>query len=317
VIVVAHPRVAANADPSTSDVLDQVELITGALAACNEPFETVAVDGGRVWEAIAPRLGIVFQPDFLDGLSVAVDYFNIKIEDLISRYGADYTINQCLATGDALFCDRVIRNASGSLWRSPDGYINNPLENLGSLETTGVDVDMTYAFQTETLGTFTTSLVGTWLDKLETQIDPNNDASAYDCVGLYGTVCGTPTPEWRHTLREQWQTPWDGVSLWLAWRYLDGVDLDATKADQYPSFSASAYRDSDAKLDSMNYFDIGGSWTFAEKYSLRAGINNVLDEDPPLVGQANCPAGFCNGNTFPQVYDSLGRYMFVGLTVDF
>jgi D-alanine-D-alanine ligase len=59
VIVVAHPRVAADADPSTSDVLDQVELVTGALAALGERFETVAVDGGRVWEALAPRPGVV------------------------------------------------------------------------------------------------------------------------------------------------------------------------------------------------------------------------------------------------------------------
>lgn len=58
-IVVAHPRVAADADPSTSDVLDQVELVTGALAALGERFETVAVDGGRVWEAVAPRPGVV------------------------------------------------------------------------------------------------------------------------------------------------------------------------------------------------------------------------------------------------------------------
>lgn len=58
-IVVAHPRVAADADPSTSDVLDQVDLVTGALAAGGEPFEVVAVDGGRVWEALAPRPGVV------------------------------------------------------------------------------------------------------------------------------------------------------------------------------------------------------------------------------------------------------------------
>lgn len=58
-IVVAHPRVSADADPSTSDVLDQVELVTGALAALGERFETVAVDGGRVWEALAGRPGVV------------------------------------------------------------------------------------------------------------------------------------------------------------------------------------------------------------------------------------------------------------------
>lgn len=39
--------------------------------------------------------------------------------------------------------------------------------------------------------------------------------------------------------------------------------------------------------------------------------------DPPLVGQDTCPAVYCNGNTFPQVYDTLGRYVFLGLTADF
>ena len=45
-------------------------------------------------------------------------------------------------------------------------------------------------------------------------------------------------------------------------------------------------------------------------------MNNVFDKDPPLTG-TNCPATFCNGNTFPQVYDALGRFVFVGLTADF
>ena len=45
----------------------------------------------------------------------------------------------------------------------------------------------------------------------------------------------------------------------------------------------------------------------------RLGINNLLDKDPPLVGQDSCPAVFCNGNTFPQVYDTLGRFVFLGL----
>ena len=49
----------------------------------------------------------------------------------------------------------------------------------------------------------------------------------------------------------------------------------------------------------------------------RIGINNLTDEDPPLVGQSNCPSVYCNGNTFPQVYDTLGRYGFVSVTVDF
>ena len=58
-IVVAHPRVAADADPSTSDVLDQVALVAGALSSLGERFETVAIDGGRVWEALAEQPDVV------------------------------------------------------------------------------------------------------------------------------------------------------------------------------------------------------------------------------------------------------------------
>jgi outer membrane receptor protein involved in Fe transport len=52
-----------------------------------------------------------------------------------------------------------------------------------------------------------------------------------------------------------------------------------------------------------------------ESYEVRFGINNVMDEDPPLSSQVGSGAG--NGNTYPQVYDALGRYMFMGLTAKF
>ena len=49
----------------------------------------------------------------------------------------------------------------------------------------------------------------------------------------------------------------------------------------------------------------------------RVGVTTLLDKDPPLLGAANCVAVYCNGNTFPQVYDMLGRNAFVSLTADF
>jgi outer membrane receptor protein involved in Fe transport len=55
--------------------------------------------------------------------------------------------------------------------------------------------------------------------------------------------------------------------------------------------------------------------------SLRAGINNLFDKDPPVVDGNNIGlAGvtqFGNGNTYPGVYDTLGRTVFVGITADF
>jgi len=53
------------------------------------------------------------------------------------------------------------------------------------------------------------------------------------------------------------------------------------------------------------------------KFSLRMGANNLLDRAPPVVGAETLLPVFGNGNTWPQIYDALGRYMFAGVTVDF
>ena len=65
--------------------------------------------------------------------------------------------------------------------------------------------------------------------------------------------------------------------------------------------------------------------TFAvgRHYNLRLGVNNILDKQPPLVTSGKggllsaCPGATCNGNTFPAVYDALGRYLYAGITLDF
>ena len=71
------------------------------------------------------------------------------------------------------------------------------------------------------------------------------------------------------------------------------------------------------RLSAQDYFDLAFTARLAQRLNLRAGINNIFDRDPPVAGQQVIPAGFGNGNTFPQVYDSLGRYLFAGFTVDF
>ncbi len=55
----------------------------------------------------------------------------------------------------------------------------------------------------------------------------------------------------------------------------------------------------------------------ADRYNFRLGVNNLLDKEPPIVGGEVANAPFGNGNTFPQVYDALGRFLFAGVTVDF
>ena len=260
--------------------------------------------------------GLVLTPEFLPGFSFTADYYDIKVDKLINSLGADFILNQCLTTGDSTFCDRVHRAANGSIWLGNTGFIDDPILNTGSLQTKGVDAEVDYRFQMGRVGSLGVQLIGTYVDEFLTE--PLQGASKYDCVGLYGTVCGTPIPDWRHRMRATWTTPWN-MDLSLTWRYIAAVDDDRTSSD--PNLAGDVIP-TDKRLGSRNYFDVSGSYTFADvamfkSVTGRLGINNLLDKDPPLVGQSTCPAVFCNGNTFPQVYDTLGRFVFIGLTADF
>ncbi|HKQ15126.1 MAG TPA: TonB-dependent receptor [Steroidobacteraceae bacterium] len=260
--------------------------------------------------------GFVLTPSFAPGLSFTVDYYDISVDKLINSLGADFILGQCLDTGDPTFCNRVHRAGNGSLWLGDQGFVDDPILNTGSLQSRGIDTEVNYRFDMGNIGSLGLQFIGTYVDEFLTE--PLPGAHKYDCAGLYGTVCGTPVPDWRHKLRASWTTPIN-VDLSLTWRYIAAVDDDRTSSD--PSLTADVIQ-TDKHLGSRSYFDLTGSYNAGEfgpfaSVNARLGINNVLDKDPPLVGQDTCPAVFCNGNTFPQVYDTLGRYVFLGLTADF
>jgi outer membrane receptor protein involved in Fe transport len=70
----------------------------------------------------------------------------------------------------------------------------------------------------------------------------------------------------------------------------------------------------DHTLPAEDYFDLAANWAVTEKASIALGINNVLDDNPSISGSVGTTG---NGNTFPQSYDALGRYVFLRATVDF
>ena len=268
--------------------------------------------------------GVVWQPKFLSGLSVSLDYFDIKVDSFVGKLGANLILNNCLTSLSPTFCSLVHRDAQGSLWLSNNGYTVDTYLNTGSLGTKGVDLNVAYHTDLQSLGlgdngSLSASLVGTWLDSITTQ--PLPGGASYECKGLYGSVCGTPAPEWRHKARLTWNTPYSygdwfkSLSASVQWRYYGKVSLDAFQADKQLNNPARQLA-FDNNFGAQNYIDLTANFTVHNNLNFRVGVNNVFDKDPPLTG-SNCIATFCNGNTFPQVYDALGRFVFVGLTADF
>jgi outer membrane receptor protein involved in Fe transport len=221
-------------------------------------------------------------------------------------------LDQCLETGASEYCNLITRDSQGTLWLLSEAQIIATNVNIGETTTSGWDLGVNYALEMNAWGTLSFAFMGTYLEEFVNT--PLPGVSEYDCAGLYGdSTCGTPLPELRTRLRTTWATPWN-VDLSLNWRFFDSVDVEYSSNDPDLSDPSQVFPFSKT-LDSQNYFDIAAVYTYAEKYTFNFGINNVLDETPPLSGQVG--TGFGNGNTFPQVYDALGRYVFFGISAKF
>jgi len=262
--------------------------------------------------------GFVLRPPVGD-LSIAIDYFDIKVEDTISSTAggnADTYITNCIA-GEAQFCPLVHRDEFGSLWLSAtNAYIIDTSLNLGSLRSTGVDVQTSYTLNAGE-HRFGLNLVGTYLTEFST--GPLPGFPVYDCVGYYGGTCGVPAPKWRHTFRTNWRTPWQGLDIAATWRYYGEAESERMSSD--PQLTGAVNANGIANgVPAYSYLDLTASMTFAEKFTFRVGANNVLDKSPPIIpsgGVVDCPAGPCSGNTWSQYYDPMGRQIFAAVTIDF
>ncbi len=257
--------------------------------------------------------GVVLETDLgpLRGFALTVDYFNIAVDDTIGGVGAQTALNNCLASGDPQFCDLIVRNAgNGDLFLGSDandGFVINTLQNIGTLKTEGVDVTAGFNYPIGS-GAAYFNYAGTYTINNKFQPLPGEDF--IECTGFYGSTCGSPQPEYAHVARLGYRAD-SGFSLNLSWRYFGGVEADDFSLD---NTLTDADRNEFNTIDSFSYFDLSGSVTVQDTITFTAGVNNVFDKDPPIVASAFAPT---NGNTFPGVYDPVGRNVFVRAALEF
>jgi iron complex outermembrane recepter protein len=278
--------------------------------------------------ALTGSFGVGWTPAFVPNLRAQVDYYNIKIENVIEPIGGGVILTQC-ALND-LLCNLIHRGPGGTLFASPLGFITDNLQNVGGLQEKGIDVDIGYRFDVPAaLGKIVTQLQATYLQSYQVTPIAQNVTTSYDCAGLYGPICsgvgaaGAPVPRWRHRFTATWETPWQDLDVSLTWRYIGPVRLELLSSN--PNLAAPAtstianggISNTDAYLASYSYFDLTAAVKLAEKVTFRVGCNNLLDKAPPLIGTTDLPGTTGNGNTFPGYYDSLGRFLFAELTAQF
>jgi outer membrane receptor for ferrienterochelin and colicin len=123
-------------------------------------------------------------------------------------------------------------------------------------------------------------------------------------------------PTWRHNLRVNWQTPWK-VLLSAQWRFIDGTDFDNNSNDPSLHFHEEGGYDAlNARIASYSYLDLSAEWKVYKDIELRAGVDNVLDKDPPFVPDTDISGNSGVSNSYT-TYDLLGRQIFVAIKAKF
>jgi iron complex outermembrane recepter protein len=267
-------------------------------------------------EADTYTIGVTLQPLGLPNFTGSIDYYHIEMKNLIGALDATIIMDNCMATGDAAYCSQIVRHPiTGTLNGASvasGGYLVQTNVNIGAGELDGIDLQAAYKFDLGNLGDVRLMMNGAYMLKNETT--PLPGGGSYDCTGLFGPTCQTVNPEWRHNLRAAWSLP-HNVDVSLTWRYLGGVKLDNN--DSNPLLEGSAlgapavYR---ADMGSVSYFDLSAGWEIGEHLQLRAGVNNILDRDPPLAPTEIISGGAPN---YYEFYDGLGRQAFLGITARF
>lgn len=275
-------------------------------------------------EARTLTAGVVFTPDILTNFVFSVDYFRIKVTDAITTPTQGDIIDGC-------FQPTPVPGTCAATRRNPlDGSLSGPatttfgpflgLSNLGTIETSGLDFVLNAA-QDFDFGQLSLGVNATYTFENLFQATPRSINR--ECVGYFSVNCGNPQPEFSAITRLTYTSPSRGTDISLFWRYLSAVEVEpvapnpqlpvGTPTTAGPTAFLEAFRTNDA----ANYFDLALRQSVLENITLTLSINNLLDRDPPIVGAQAGGAGPNSGNTFPAVYDPLGRRFVLGVQFSF
>ncbi len=206
-------------------------------------------------------IGAVFEPSFLEGFSLTVDYWDIKIDQAIATISAEDILEGCLDSSNYPnldFCSLYTRRADGGL-----NFLDSSRINFAALEASGVDFAANYGFEYgENL--FGVALVGSYQEKLDrffNVLDPTDVNPDIEEVQL-PELSGNLTLSWaRGPLSTALQTTYQSRQF-----AADIKDFDLLGDAGF--------------FDEVFIFDANASYEFNENISIYGGVNNIADEEP-------------------------------------
>ena len=246
--------------------------------------------------------GLVWQPDFanwIDGLQVSVDWYDINLENAVTPYGAQRIVDDCFASGLPSVCDLIQRLPPGAgQTYGPISRILNQNINADNAKTSGVDLEFIWGFEPD----FVEANEGLQIRALLGRLNENSTTTA---AGLRQDQAGSQTrPVYSGIITSSYTMGKWGLMLQgdyydstmnnITWR--EGIDVDDNWVASQTTFSfATSYRTETQR---------GMGW------GLSFNITNLTDQEPSIVANPT-------GQTIVLGHDALGRRYQLSFNMDF
>src|SRR4029453_613192 len=130
--------------------------------------------------------GAVYDPSWLPGASMSLDYWRLYLNDNIISVGAQTVLNSCYADNTSQFCPFIHPFQAGQIT-----FISQPTVNLGRLDAKGWDLALRYKLPDTAVGSFNFGFDGTYISQWDNDVDTTTDPdSPVHLSGPYNKTYG-------------------------------------------------------------------------------------------------------------------------------
>jgi outer membrane receptor protein involved in Fe transport len=263
-------------------------------------------------------IGGVFTPAFLPGFSASVDYYSIKVKNVIQALPAQQILDTCydLPTIDNPFCALFERAGPGQTGSSglPFGIIDNSLHqspvNFAKLKTRGIDIEVAYRQRLGNIGRLDTRLTWTHIFELTNFVDPTNPNFGDRIL----SELGDPQDRfnWNTSLQHGrftfgYQMRYVGKQITFSENFGVGEYEDFFRFEGRDPQNTDLF--ADKWVNARFYHDVRFAVDVGPKYNFYLGVDNLTNTKPPFA-----VSGLGVNSA---IFDTIGRFYYAGVSAKF
>ncbi|HEY0504109.1 MAG TPA: TonB-dependent receptor [Lysobacter sp.] len=274
-----------------------------------EPFTWASNKSLKPETSTTRTLGFVYNPSWLEGFDISLDWWKVEIENAISRPEAQFILDKCYAgtAGEqAIYCGLYSRDPAYPGDPNIITHLKMPLLNLASYDVEGWDMTVHYKLPETSFGKFSVTWDSTYTSNWSTKATADSEEEQRQ--GLYLSR----DPYWR--IKSNLYLDWTYGDFGATWgmRYKSGLDevCPFGADDEEIAYCSDPNRRTATGpaprnyLGAVTYHDIQVRYNTPWNATVSVGANNVFDKEPPLALTAPY-------NQFDPQYDLPGAFYYL------